>query len=61
MARFIQLTADDAAGSVLMFNVDHIVSVTPDTFNGTTRIMVPGAFFTVKESYEDVSRILHPN
>lgn len=58
MHRFIELTAADKTESKLLFNASHIVSLTPDTFAGTCRLMVPGAMFEVKESYETIKAAL---
>lgn len=58
MIRFIQLTANDAQGSTLLFNVAHIVAVTPEGFSGTTKIMVAGVTFEVKEDFATVSAML---
>lgn len=61
MAKFIALTADDQTGTLLLINVDHIVGVVPEGFTGTSKIMVPGAMFAVKEDIETVKALILPN
>ena len=61
MARFIELTADDASGSLVLFNVDHMIAVTPDGFTGTCKIMVNGVTFSVKENYDIIKNLLIPH
>lgn len=60
MARFIELTAIDKTGTKITFNVEHIVSYTPEGFTGTCRIMVPGVIIEVQESYDVVKKLICP-
>ena len=61
MAKFIALTADDNTGTPILINVDHIVSVVSEGFTGLTKIMVPGAMFSVKEDLDIVKGLILPN
>lgn len=61
MAKFIECTANDASSTKLMFNVDHIISIVPNSFESTTRLMMPGITFEVREPYLEVQQMLNPH
>lgn len=61
MSRFVELTADDQASTKLLINVDQIIATVPDGFTGTSKIMVQGVTFAIKEDYETVKSLLLPH
>lgn len=61
MPRFLEVTINDASKTRVLINLDKIVSVAPDAFSGTSKIMLGGYIFECMEKYEDIVQMIKPN
>ena len=61
MPRFLEVTINDASKTRVLINLDKIVSVAPDAFSGTSKVMISGYIFECTEKYEDIAQMIKPN
>ena len=58
---FLELTASNSSKTKIMINTDHIISIAPASFTGTTQIMLLQMMMEVEESYNEVKNMIFPH